>query len=93
MGDIRTLMGDIRTLMGDIRTLMDDLRTLMGDIRTLMGDIRTLMGDMRTLMLTYNEEPDKLNHDVALCVVTSAYSPFCLLFTVNSCPKITHLFW
>jgi hypothetical protein len=36
----------------------------------------------------YNEEPAKLNRDVALRAVRPNS-----LFSVNSCPKITHLFW
>jgi hypothetical protein len=37
-----------------------------------------------------NEEPAKLNRDVALRAV---WPNFLTLFSVNSCPKITHLFW
>jgi hypothetical protein len=36
-----------------------------------------------------NEEPAKLNRDVAL----RPKSLFSKGFSVNSCPKITHLFW
>jgi hypothetical protein len=41
---------------------------------------------------TYNEEPAKLNRDVALRALWTN-SLFLRLFSVKSCPNITHLFW